>query len=40
VRKDTALKAFAVSNSPVAVPRDLLSGRPPDAKPETALMAV
>jgi len=31
VRKGTAL---------IAVPRDLLSGRPLDAKPETALMAV
>ncbi len=31
VRKGTALHAFAVSNSPIAVPRDLLSGRPLDA---------
>ncbi len=40
VRKGAALKVFAVSNSPIAVPRDLLSGRPLDAKQETALMAV
>jgi len=38
--KGTALKVFAVSNSPIAVSRDLLSGRPLDAKPKTALMAV
>jgi uncharacterized protein len=35
VRKGTALKVFVVSNSPIAVPRDLLSGGPPDAKPGT-----
>jgi len=34
-RKGTALKVFVVSNSPIAVPRDLLSGGPPDAKPGT-----
>jgi hypothetical protein len=31
----TALKVFVVSNSPIAVPRDLLVGGPPDAKPWT-----
>jgi hypothetical protein len=39
VRKGTAVKVFVVSNSPIAVPRDPLVGGPPDAKPETALMA-
>jgi len=34
-RKGTALKVFVVSNNPIAVPRDLLSGGPPDAKPGT-----
>ena len=33
--KGTALKVFVVSNSPIAVPRDLVSGGPPDAKPGT-----
>ena len=33
-RKGTALKVFVVSNSPIAVPRELLSGGP-DAKPGT-----
>ena len=33
--KGTALKVFVVSNSPIAVPRDLLSGGRPDAKPGT-----
>ena len=31
--KGTALKVFVVSNSPIAVPRDLLVGGRPDAKP-------
>lgn len=35
VRKGTALRVFVVSNSPIAVPRDLLSGGLPDAKPGT-----
>jgi uncharacterized protein len=34
-RKGTALKVFVVSNSPIAVPRDLFSGGPPNAKPGT-----
>ena len=34
-RKGTALKVFVVSNAPIAVPRDLISGGPPDAKPGT-----
>jgi len=33
--KGVALKVFVVSNSPIAVPRELLSGGPPDAKPGT-----
>jgi hypothetical protein len=33
VLKGTALKVFVVSNSPIAVPRDLFVGGPPDAKP-------
>ena len=32
-RKGVALKVFVVSNSPIAVPRDLFVGGPPDAKP-------
>ena len=31
--KGVALKVFVVSNSPIAVPRDLFAGGPPDAKP-------
>jgi hypothetical protein len=34
-RKGTAVKVFVVSNSPIAVPRDLFIGGPPDAKPGT-----
>ena len=34
-RKGVALKVFVVSNSPIAVPRDLFVGGPPDAKPGT-----
>jgi uncharacterized protein len=33
--KGAALKVFVVSNSPIAVPRDLFVGGPPDAKPGT-----
>ena len=33
--KGAALKVFVVSNSPIAVPRDLFPGGPPDAKPGT-----
>jgi uncharacterized protein YaiI (UPF0178 family) len=33
--KGTALKVFVVSNSPIAVPRDILVGGRPDAKPGT-----
>jgi uncharacterized protein len=33
--KGTALKVFVVSNSPIAIPRDLFVGGPPDAKPGT-----
>jgi len=33
--KGTAIKVFVVSNSPIAIPRDRISGGPPDAKPGT-----
>ncbi|MDE2373246.1 MAG: DUF188 domain-containing protein [Hyphomicrobiales bacterium] len=33
--KGTALKVLVVSNSPIAVPRDVFVGGPPDAKPGT-----
>jgi hypothetical protein len=33
VLKGTALKVFVVSNSPIAVPRDIFVGGRPDAKP-------
>jgi uncharacterized protein len=33
--KGTALKVFVVSNSPIAVPRDVFVGGRPDAKPGT-----
>jgi uncharacterized protein len=33
--KGVALKVFVVTNSPIAVPRDILVGGPPDAKPGT-----
>jgi len=35
VLKGTALKVFVVSNSPIAVPRDMFVGGRPDAKPGT-----
>jgi uncharacterized protein YaiI (UPF0178 family) len=31
--KGTALKVFVVTNSPIAVPRDIFVGGRPDAKP-------
>ena len=31
--KGTALKVFVVTNSPIAVPRDIFIGGRPDAKP-------
>jgi len=33
--KGTALKVYVVSNSPIAIPRDILVGGQPDAKPGT-----
>jgi uncharacterized protein YaiI (UPF0178 family) len=38
-RKGTALKVLVVSNSPIAVPRDILVGGSPDAKAGSALLA-
>jgi len=34
--KGTALKVFVVTNSPIAVPRDIFVGGRPDAKPGPA----
>ena len=38
--KGAQLKVFVVSNSPIAVPRDLFVGGPPDAKPGATFAAV
>ncbi len=38
--KGTALKVRVVSNSPIAVPRDLFVGGPPDAKPGATFAGV
>ena len=39
VLKGTTLKVLVVTNSPIAVPRDIFAGGRPDAKPGPLLLA-